>query len=118
VANALGQLDFLAACAGRRAGRFQTKFPVGRESSRAGSWGHSPHPEKQIGFWLPPLLWFGWQIFSATKNCGCRFDAGNALAIFRLRRVLFSRRAGHWSAEHRLGALEFKLWPPPKHAEA
>ena len=35
---------------------------------------------------------------------GFRFDRSNALAIFRLRRLLFSRRFGHWSAEHRLGS--------------
>jgi O-antigen ligase len=37
-----------------------------KSKDRAGSRGRSPHHHKWL--WLLPLLWFGWQLFSATQT--------------------------------------------------
>ena len=52
------------------------------------------------------VVWLA--VYFRDTNRGCRFDRDDALAIFWLRRVLFYRRAGDWSAGLRR-ALEFKL---------
>ena len=87
---------------------FKRIFPAGRAPSRAGSWGHSPRRKNQLAL-VAAVAVAGLATHFRKPNRGCRFDGDNALAIFWLRRVLFSWRACNWSAEHRLGAFEFKL---------
>ena len=78
LADALGQLDFLPLAGRRRRDSgLRQKLPLAGDKMALAA--------------AVAVVWLA-ACFRNT-NCGCRFDGGDALAIFRLRGVLFSRRA-------------------------
>ena len=81
MADALGQLDFSAARAGWRRWSPSNAIPLGRASSRAGSWDTRPTQETNW-LWLLPLLWFGWQLISATQTVDADLTAATLWQFF------------------------------------